>query len=116
MAVQGAAILQPPATAEASGEEEAETADPSRELEPGVALLGKVLARFDYVDDTFVPTGNGSADNTFISKSYDASTHFESTTADVLDIYERVTGEKLNVDQMLAKATAGQEDGAGGKA
>ena len=95
---------------------EAETGDPIRELAPGVALLGKVLERFDYVSEMLVPVGNGSADRCFISNSYDASTHFESTTADVLDLYYRVTGEHLDIDRMAQKAAGGSGDGAGGKA
>lgn len=34
----------------------------------------------------------------FISKSYDATSHFETTTDDVQDIYRRCTGEELKVE------------------
>ena len=32
----------------------------------------------------------------FISKSYDATTHFETTCDDVVDIFERVTGKPFD--------------------
>ena len=31
-------------------------------------------------------------DKCFISKGYDATTHFETTVEDVLDMYKRITG------------------------
>ena len=37
-------------------------------------------------------------DNIFISKSYDATSHFETTTDDVKDIYRRVEGHELVVE------------------
>ena len=32
----------------------------------------------------------------FVSKSYDATTHFETTCDDVVDIFQRVTGEPFD--------------------
>lgn len=46
----------------------------------------------------YEPTDDGTGDNVFVSKSYDASSHFESTTDDVKDIYRRATGEELKVE------------------
>ncbi len=37
-------------------------------------------------------------DNIFISKSYDATSHFETTTDDVKDIYRRAEGHELVVE------------------
>jgi Rab GDP dissociation inhibitor len=37
-------------------------------------------------------------DNIFISKSYDATSHFETTTDDVRDIYLRAEGHELVVE------------------
>ena len=36
----------------------------------------------------------------FISKSYDATTHFETTCDDVLDIFRRVTGEEFDFSKV----------------
>ena len=36
----------------------------------------------------------------FISTSYDATTHFETTCDDVMDIYARVTGEPFDFSKV----------------
>ena len=46
----------------------------------------------------YEPLEDGTKDNIFISKSYDATSHFETTTDDVKDIYHRATGEELKVE------------------
>jgi len=69
-----------------------ETPNPEGELNPGLQILGPILQKFVSVDDLKVPTDDGTASKVFISKSYDASTHFESTCKDVLDIYQRIMG------------------------
>ena len=33
----------------------------------------------------------------YISKSYDATTHFETCCEDIMDLYQRITGEKLDL-------------------
>jgi len=39
----------------------------------------------------------GTADGLFVTKSYDATSHFESVADDVLDIYKRITGQELDM-------------------
>jgi Rab GDP dissociation inhibitor len=46
----------------------------------------------------YEPLEDGTKDNIFISKSYDPSSHFETTTDDVRDIYRRLAGEELKVE------------------
>ena len=36
-------------------------------------------------------------DKAYISKGYDATTHFETTVEDVLDMYRRITGKDLDL-------------------
>ena len=36
----------------------------------------------------------------FISKSYDATSHFETTCEDVLDLYKKITGEPFDFSQI----------------
>lgn len=72
-----------------------ETADPIRELDAGIRLLGNVVHRFDSVSEVLHPVADGIADRCFISKSFDATSHFESATLDVMSLYERVTGAPL---------------------
>jgi len=33
-----------------------------------------------------------------VTKSYDATSHFESASDEVLELYERITGEKLDLN------------------
>ncbi|KAL0454350.1 UNVERIFIED_CONTAM: Guanosine nucleotide diphosphate dissociation inhibitor [Sesamum latifolium] len=88
---------------------EAETDNPETELKPGVDLLGKVDEIFYETYHRFVPTNDGSADNCFISTSYDATTHFESTVMDVLSMYTNITGKVLDLSVDLSAASAGDE-------
>jgi Rab GDP dissociation inhibitor len=74
-----------------------ETRNPISELEPAIAMLGGVLERFDTVADLYEPLSEGFADRCFISKSYDATSHFESAAQDVLSLYQRVTGQQLDM-------------------
>ncbi|CAI5745607.1 unnamed protein product [Peronospora destructor] len=76
----------------------AETSVPLQELEPGVKLLGPYLERFDAITDMFEPVTDGKEDNCFISASYDPTSHFETTSEDVLDLYKRITGEGLDMN------------------
>lgn len=46
----------------------------------------------------YQPLSTGNKDNIFISRSYDATSHFETTTDDVRDIYHRAAGEELKVE------------------
>jgi Rab GDP dissociation inhibitor len=34
----------------------------------------------------------------FVTKSYDATSHFESASDEVLELYQRITGEKLDLN------------------
>ncbi|CAL1539066.1 unnamed protein product [Lymnaea stagnalis] len=73
-----------------------ETNNPEAELQPGLDLLGQIEEKFVSVVDIFEPIDDGKESKIFISKSYDATTHFETTCDDVLDLFERCTGEKFD--------------------
>lgn len=77
-----------------------ETANPEAEIQPGLALLGPVQQKFIQLSDVFEPVEDGKASQTFISKSYDATSHFETTCKDVLDIFERGTGEQFDFSKV----------------
>ncbi|EEY18269.1 rab GDP dissociation inhibitor beta [Verticillium alfalfae VaMs.102] len=75
------------------------TANHHLELQPGLERLGKIEEQFMGAPiPIYEPTDNGSKDNVFVSKSYDASSHFETTTDDVKNIYRRAAGEALVVE------------------
>lgn len=41
---------------------------------------------------------DGRTDKCFISKSYDATSHFETAANDVLSLYHRITGTELDMN------------------
>jgi len=74
-----------------------ETSNPETECLPGLQLLGNILERFVVVSDSFAPNGDGTDNQVFISTTFDATSHFETTCFDVADIYRRVTGKDLDL-------------------
>ncbi|MCJ1410964.1 Rab GDP dissociation inhibitor alpha [Ptychographa xylographoides] len=69
------------------------------ELQPGLERLGKIEEKFmGSPIPLYEPLESGMNDNIFISKSYDATSHFETTTDDVRDIYRRAEKEELVVE------------------
>jgi len=73
-----------------------ETNNPEAEVKVALDMLGQIDEKFVYVLDTYEPVEDGKKDGVFISKSYDATTHYESCAVDIVDIYERITGEKFD--------------------
>ncbi|KAJ9463132.1 Guanosine nucleotide diphosphate dissociation inhibitor 2 [Diplonema papillatum] len=74
-----------------------ESEDPEKDLAPGLALLSNITQKFVTISDTFEPLASGHEDGVYISKSYDASTHFESTSNDILNLFERITGKTYDL-------------------
>ncbi|RWS17142.1 Rab GDP dissociation inhibitor beta-like protein [Dinothrombium tinctorium] len=85
-----------------------ETSNPQTEIKPGIDLLGPIMHKFVSVSDVYKPTDSGTESQIFISESFDATTHFETTCLDVLDIFRRGTGE--NFDFSKVKHDLGDED------
>lgn len=77
-----------------------ETNDADKELQTGLNLCGPILEKFQTVDDMYAPNGDGKSDNCFISTSYDATTHFESTFEDINSLYTRITGKVLDLTKV----------------
>lgn len=77
-----------------------ETDNPEAELKPGLDLLGPILEKFVSVSDLFEPIDNGTKSKVFITKSYDASTHFQTACQDIIDMYTRVTGEPFDFSKV----------------
>lgn len=90
--------------------ENSDNGNPHSELEPGFERLGLGSGRlgekeekFIQVVDLYEPVEDGTRDNVFISRSYDATTHFETCTDDVKDIYKRVEGKDLVIKERKDK-------------
>ncbi|RXI07891.1 hypothetical protein DVH24_014457 [Malus domestica] len=88
---------------------EAETDNPQVELKPGTDLLGAVDEIFFDTYDRYEPTNQDAGDNCFISASYDATTHFETTVQDVIAMYSKITGKALDLSVDLSAASAAEE-------
>lgn len=83
-----------------------ETSQPEDEIAFGLKLLGPILEKFVSVVDMYEPLLDGRSDGLFISKSYDATSHFETVCDDVKDLYLRYTGKPL---QLKARPSQEQE-------
>jgi Rab GDP dissociation inhibitor len=75
-----------------------EKGNPDEDVAPGLQLLGPILKRFTSVSTTYEPVADGQTDKCFISRSMDATSHFETDVADMMDLYQRVTGEALDMN------------------
>jgi Rab GDP dissociation inhibitor len=75
-----------------------ETSDPESEIVPAINLLGEIMDMFVSVTTIFEPLEDGKSSNLWVTKSYDASSHFEIASTDILEIYEKIVGEKLDLN------------------
>ncbi|CAK9292956.1 unnamed protein product [Gordionus sp. m RMFG-2023] len=73
---------------------------PESEIVAGLNLMGPIETKFMAVSPQYVPLSDGTQDQMYISKSYDATSHFETTCDDVLDIYKRVIGHPFDFTQV----------------
>ncbi|ETW86943.1 hypothetical protein HETIRDRAFT_377642 [Heterobasidion irregulare TC 32-1] len=72
-----------------------ETSAPENEIQLGLSLLGPLIDKFVSVTPLYAPTSDGKADNIYITRSYDATSHFETVVEDVQDVWKRVVGSDL---------------------
>jgi len=77
-----------------------ESNNPELEVKPGLDLLGPIKQRVIHVSDVYRPTDDGTSSQVFISESFDATSHFETTCIDVLDIFRRGTGEGFDFSKV----------------
>ncbi|KAB2635098.1 guanosine nucleotide diphosphate dissociation inhibitor 2 [Pyrus ussuriensis x Pyrus communis] len=85
------------------------TDHPETELKPGIDLLGPIDEIFFKTYDRCELVNEPNLDNCFISTSYDASTHFECTVLDVLNMYTLITGKVLDLSVDLSAASVTEE-------
>lgn len=74
-----------------------ETANPEKEIEPALKLLGPILEKFTSISEFREPTDDGTSDQVFVTTSYDPSSHFEDASTEVLKIWKTITGEELDL-------------------
>uniref|UniRef100_A0A8C9VSW6 Rab GDP dissociation inhibitor n=1 Tax=Scleropages formosus TaxID=113540 RepID=A0A8C9VSW6_SCLFO len=74
-----------------------ETSNPEREVQPGLELLEPIVQKFVSITSFFVPLDDGRRSQIFVSRSYDASAHFETECEDIRDMYRRMMGSELSL-------------------
>uniref|UniRef100_A0A3B3ZZ73 Rab GDP dissociation inhibitor n=1 Tax=Periophthalmus magnuspinnatus TaxID=409849 RepID=A0A3B3ZZ73_9GOBI len=77
-----------------------ETNNPEAEVQPALDLLKPIDQRFTNISDLYEPTDLGVESQIFLSRSYDATTHFETTCNDIKDIYKRLMGVEFDFAEM----------------
>jgi Rab GDP dissociation inhibitor len=78
-----------------------ETANPEAELQVAMNLLGPIREQFLSISDLFEPQDDGQKSNIFVTKSYDPTSHFETATDDLKDVYRRFSGKELSLEKRL---------------
>ncbi|KAF0990687.1 hypothetical protein HZS_3282 [Henneguya salminicola] len=73
-----------------------ESQDPKIDIKVGLDLLNPITEQFFSTYDVYEPLADGTSDNVFISKSYDATTHFETAISDIDDLWKRITGQEFD--------------------
>ncbi|KAM7422615.1 hypothetical protein PAMA_010584 [Pampus argenteus] len=73
----------------------AETSNPEKEVQPGLELLEPIMQKFVSVRHLLVPNEDGKRSQIFVSRSYDATDHFEAECEDIKDMYRQITGAEL---------------------
>lgn len=82
--------------------------DNHTDLEHAEKLIGESLETFSWVSNYYEPDPeNNKDDNCFITSSYDATTHFQTCSEEVLKMYEAITGSPLDFSSL----DVSEEDG-----
>jgi Rab GDP dissociation inhibitor len=90
------------------GDIEGKTAEQvaGEQLSAALTLMQPTTEIFYDLYDVEWPSEDGTADKCFISKGYDATSHFETAIKDVLQMYARITGSELDLTPPAAKEEA----------
>lgn len=51
------------------------------------------------ISDLYEPEDMGKDSQAFVTRSLDATSHFETVVRDVRDVYQRITGKELKVEK-----------------
>ncbi|XP_068598321.1 rab GDP dissociation inhibitor beta [Brachionichthys hirsutus] len=73
----------------------AETRNPEKEVQAALELLEPIMQKFVSVRNLLIPNDDGRRSQIFVSRSFDATNHFEDECEDLKDMYQRITGAEL---------------------
>lgn len=68
------------------------------QLQSALKLFGKVEEKFAWVSEYYEPVNQPDKDGCYITSSYDATTHFETCCKEVMQTYEKIIGEPLDLE------------------
>ncbi len=78
-----------------------------RELKAALELFkaadnktSSIIESFDWVTNERIPVDDGKAKGYFITRSFDATTHFQSVMDEVFGVYTAVTGKVFNLNEL----------------
>lgn len=77
-----------------------ETNKPEEEIAVAMDIVGAVKEKFIKISDRYVPVQTNTNDGLFISTSFDATSHFENETENVLALYKAMTGKDLDLENL----------------
>lgn len=75
-----------------------ETDQPELEIQPAIDLLGNIKDMFVSVSTCYDPDTTAQEAGLWVTSSYDATSHFESASEEILQMYEKIVGEKLDLN------------------
>jgi Rab GDP dissociation inhibitor len=75
-----------------------ETDNPANEILPAMNVIGPTLEQFDKISEIYHPIDTTFKGNVYITSSFDPQSHFENDTDNVIEIYEKITGAKLDLN------------------
>lgn len=76
-----------------------QTNEPEKEIQVAFDLIGNVREKFVRISQRYEPI-KAYSDGVFISNSFDATSHFESETENVLSLYKQITGKDLDLTNL----------------
>jgi len=72
------------------------------ELKPAMDILGSIEQKFIFRSKLYKPKADKPDNGIYITDSYDAATHFESTCKNITSIWKQIYGEDFDLDKMSA--------------
>jgi len=75
-----------------------ETDKPIDELAPAFKVIGDVLETFVTISDEWEPV-ESTDDNVIVTRSFSSVSHFEHDTVNVLELFKKITGKDINLDE-----------------
>ena len=77
-----------------------ETAKPEEEIQVAFDIVGTVKEKFVKISERYESVPSKTNDGLFISTSFDATSHFENETENVLKMYKAMTGKDLDLENL----------------